>query len=89
MILCAFNGVFVVSLMVLAITNTFNFDSIGNRAYIVTSKVSLRKDIKISAAKIIQRFARLRSGYVLSKDLQHRLLVSLKQEVVVLKRLNK
>ena len=89
MILCAFNGVFVVSLMVLAITNTFNFDSIGNRAYIVTSKVSLRKDIKISAAKIIQRFARLRSGYLLSKDLQHRLLVSLKQEVVVLKRLNK
>lgn len=89
MILCAFNGVFVVSLMVLAVTNTFNFDSIGNRAYIVTSKVSLRKDIKISAAKIIQRFLRLRLGFFESKQLQHRMLVRLKQEVIVLKTLSK
>jgi hypothetical protein len=89
MILCAFNGVFVVSLMVLAVTNTFTFDSIGNRAYIVTSKVSLRKDIKISAAKIIQKFYRLSAGYADSKKIHHKLLVSLKQEVISLKKLIK
>jgi hypothetical protein len=75
--------------MVLAVTNTFTFDSIGNRAYIVTSKVSLRKDIKVSAAKIIQRFFRLTLGFANSKKVDQKLLVSLKQEVIYLKKMIK
>lgn len=57
--LCAFNGVFIVSLMVLSVMNTFEFESLEKRAYIVTSKVDSRRDMREISTKILQKFARM------------------------------
>lgn len=59
MILCALNGVVIVSIMVLTVMNNFEFEPLENRAFIVTSKVSKRKELKNTSSKIIQEFFRI------------------------------
>ena len=41
MVACALNGVFIASMMVLSIINTSVFDTLENRPYIITSKMTM------------------------------------------------
>ena len=59
MVACALNGVFIVSMMVLSIINTFVFDTLESRTYIVTSKVLQKKSMKQISESIVSQLAAL------------------------------
>ena len=57
--LCALNGVVIVSMMVLAIMNSFEFDPSESRTYVITGRVTIRKRVKQIAGNVIGKFSRL------------------------------
>ena len=59
MIMCALMGVVIISMMVLTVTNTFQFDSLENRAFIVTAKVFKKKEINSTSSRLLQKFFRI------------------------------
>lgn len=59
MVICALNGVFIISMMVLSIINTFVFDTLESRTYTVTTKVIQKKLMKQRSEMIIKKMARV------------------------------
>ena len=59
MVICALNGVFIISMMVVTIVNTFELDSLESRTYIVTAKVARKKVMREKSTAIVNLLAKV------------------------------
>lgn len=59
MFFCSLAGVVIISIMVVAVTNELEMDSLQSKAYTVIRKISIKEKMKNEAASVIGKASRL------------------------------
>lgn len=89
MVICALNGVFIISMMVITIVNTFELDALEGRTYIVTSKVAHKKAMRAKSSTIFNLLMRTSIRKKKGIPPSAKELVYIKKQIREFKRLSK
>lgn len=85
MFLCSLVGVIVISIMVVAVTNKLEMNSLQSKAYTVMRKVSMKEKMKDEAAKVIGKATRLYLNIKSSKAIKVQEVFSLNRRIMKFK----
>lgn len=87
MLICALNGVFIISMMVITIVNTFELDTLEGRTYIVTSKVSQKRLMREKSTAIMNMLAKATLKRQKGAAPSSRELVAIKKQIAEYKKI--